>query len=68
MVSPYVRWFVKLEPFYQILLAIALVFGITSFFAGVAEGNVVMFVMAAVWIVGGPLIIYIADRRERQDS
>jgi len=64
MAEGYIRWFVKLQPFYQILLGVAIVFGITSFFAGIANGNVYMFALAALWLVGGPLLVAWADRRE----
>ncbi len=64
MAEGYIRWYVKLQPFYQILLAVSIVFGLSSFLAGLAEGNVYMLAMAGLWFVGGPLVVAWADRRE----
>lgn len=60
----YVRWFTRLERYYQILLTTALVTGIGAVAVGTGTQNFPFVVVGFLWILGGSGVIWVADRRE----
>lgn len=60
----YVLWFARLERYYQILLAAALVTGIGAVAVGTGTQNFLFVVVGFLWILGGSGVVWVADRRE----
>lgn len=60
----YVRWYVKLEPFYKILLIGSLLVGSAALLTGMATENPVFFVLGLAWLAGGPGVVWVVSRFE----
>ncbi|MFT4882136.1 MAG: hypothetical protein ACI9CA_002169 [Natronomonas sp.] len=61
----YVLWFARLERYYQILLAAALVTGFAAVAVGTGTQNFPVVVAGLLWILGGSGVVWVADRREQ---
>lgn len=60
----YVLWFARLERFYQILVAGALFIGIAAFGTGLATENPIFLVLAILWILVAPAIVWLSSSYE----
>jgi len=60
----YLRWFAGLVPFYQILLVVAFVLGLTAVMTGLNEGNPVFLVLGVFWLVVGPGVVWLLSERD----
>jgi len=60
----YLRWFVTLHAYYQILVAGALLFGFAALLSGLSTRNPVFVLLAVFWLLVAPATIWLSERRE----
>lgn len=60
----YVRWYVKLEPFYKILLVGSVFIGMFALVTGLGTENPAFFLLGLAWMAGGPGTVWVLSRFE----
>jgi len=63
----YVRWYVKLEPFYKILIIGSMLVGMLALVVGLGTENPAFFVLGLAWLAGGPGTIWAVSRFESDE-
>lgn len=59
MEQRFVRWYVKLPPFYKILMIGSLLVGALAALFGVGTANPVFMLVGGFWLVGGPAVVWV---------
>lgn len=61
----YLLWFARLGGFYRVILAAAICIGVLAIAASAATDQPLFLAVGILWLLGGPAVVYAADRRER---